>query len=520
MKKLIAIFLALTLCLGLFAGCNKTEEKSGLDSALEYLKGMYRDSDEKTPMGYSVTSIVRIGDVTYDVSWAIEIVSGVDTAVSVGEDDGMTTTIVVDEENGTETSYNLIGTISDSDGKTVTATFAHLVPKVPTTEEILTAAYALESGGSMDSTSKLTGTVTKINTAYDAGYKNITVTIVCSGYPDYPIMCYRLKGDGCENIAVGDLITVTGTLTNYSGTIEYTSGCELLELVAGGGDSSLIEDAPQVDYTTMTEAELLEAAYALEAGDSFTDAVTLTGAITSIDTEWSEDYQNITVTIQVGDYSQYPIQCFRLKGDGASTLAVGDTITVTGTITNYSGTVEFTSGCTLDSVTGGNASSEPKPTTTNTGSEGSTSDAYVLATSVKDGDKVILVNTAYNKAISATTNSSGYLLGTDVAPSDSKITTAGSDIVWTLKAVDGGYQISNANGETISCTSGFGYGTSDNVWEFVFDGSSLLIKSTTAKGSSGDSKYIEWYASYSDFSTYYLANADASLFAMNVYVLN
>lgn len=40
-------------------------------------------------------------------------------------------------------------------------------------------------------------------------------------------------------------------------------------------------------------------------------------------------------------------QCYRLSGEGAETLAVGDTITVSGTIKNYKGTIEFDKGCTL-----------------------------------------------------------------------------------------------------------------------------------------------------------------------------
>jgi DNA/RNA endonuclease YhcR with UshA esterase domain len=69
--------------------------------------------------------------------------------------------------------------------------------------------------------------------------------------------------------------------------------------------------------------------------------------ITTIDTEWSEQYGNITVTIQVGDNAEQPIQCFRLKGDGAADLKVGDTITVTGMIKNYQGKIQFNAGCTL-----------------------------------------------------------------------------------------------------------------------------------------------------------------------------
>ena len=38
-------------------------------------------------------------------------------------------------------------------------------------------------------------------------------------------MCYRLKGEGAENLAVGDVITVSGKLKNFQGTIEFDSGC-------------------------------------------------------------------------------------------------------------------------------------------------------------------------------------------------------------------------------------------------------------------------------------------------------
>ncbi|MBO4795478.1 MAG: hypothetical protein J5547_05285, partial [Clostridia bacterium] len=66
--------------------------------------------------------------------------------------------------------------------------------------------------------------------------------------------------------------------------------------------------------------------------------------ITEINTEYSEDYGNITVTIKVADKS---VMCYRLKGEGAENLAVGDVITVTGKLKNFQGTIEFDSGCTF-----------------------------------------------------------------------------------------------------------------------------------------------------------------------------
>ena len=99
-----------------------------------------------------------------------------------------------------------------------------------------------------------------------------------------------------------------------------------------------------VDLTT--SAGIMNAAYALEAGASLEGEFTLKGKITKIDTEYNEQYGNITVTIAV-DGSDKTILCYRLKGEGAAELAVDDVITVTGVIKNYNGTVEFDAGCTF-----------------------------------------------------------------------------------------------------------------------------------------------------------------------------
>lgn len=115
-----------------------------------------------------------------------------------------------------------------------------------------------------------------------------------------------------------------------------------------------------------TPEAILDAAYALEQGASLEGTYTLTGVITEINTAYSEQYKNISVTIQVGEIKDKPIQCYRLKGDGAESLKFGDTITVTGEITNYKGLIEFKAGCTLDSViSAAPAETEPfvEPTT-------------------------------------------------------------------------------------------------------------------------------------------------------------
>ncbi len=219
---------------------------------------------------------------------------------------------------------------------------------------LLEAAYSLEEGLAMNEPSTMSGVINKIDTAWNEEYQNITVIMTVNGVEDKPIMCYRLKGEGAKDLAVGDYITVTGTIKNYKGTIEFDAGCTLDNVVkaAGSAEVPAPTEAPvQVDPTGLSAVEIVDAAYALENGESFSAPCTLTGVIISVDNAYNEQYGNVTVTIEVeGKGLVQPFQCYRLKGDGAATIAVGDTITVTGIIKNYKGTIEFDAGCTLDSV--------------------------------------------------------------------------------------------------------------------------------------------------------------------------
>lgn len=111
-----------------------------------------------------------------------------------------------------------------------------------------------------------------------------------------------------------------------------------------------------------TATEIVNAAFQLATGEQLEGSFTLEGVITKVNTEYNTDYSNVTVTIKVEDKA---IECYRLKGDGADVIAVGDTINVTGTIKNYNGKVEFDSGCTLNSyVKGENGGNTDDPVVT------------------------------------------------------------------------------------------------------------------------------------------------------------
>ena len=104
----------------------------------------------------------------------------------------------------------------------------------------------------------------------------------------------------------------------------------------------------------MSYEEIVEAAYTLQDGIAMEEEYRLFGTITNIDTPYSEDYKNITVTIQIGELADKQIMCYRLAGEGADVIAVGDTITVTGIMKNYKGTIEINSGWIIDFVSKAN----------------------------------------------------------------------------------------------------------------------------------------------------------------------
>ena len=191
---------------------------------------------------------------------------------------------------------------------------------------LLKAAYSLAEGASMDYPAVVTGTVTEIPTAWSEEYGNITVNMEFDGQV---FQCYRLKGEGAKDLAVGDVITVAGVIKNYKGLVEFDAGCVLV---------------PNDMYHSVKNAL---SGYKLQDGEAQEATKTITGTVSNIATAWSEDYQNITVTIVVAGLENYPIMCYRLSGEGAKDLAVGDVITVTGTLKNYKGTIEFDAGCTL-----------------------------------------------------------------------------------------------------------------------------------------------------------------------------
>ena len=354
MKKFIALFLALVLCIGLVACGNPGTEQptnspapsepanpspapeqpsaepvNAAANAIAYIKNVYKKAAEITSKDFQRIGTVPVGDEKVVVVWTVDVAEDL-VKIVVGED-GMVT-VDVNENCTAETPYVLTATVTGADGKTEALSWNHILPAAMNVDgltyaEIVDLAYALEDQISTEDAFRLFGTVTSIDTVWSEDYQNITVTIVVAGKEEQPIQCYRLKGEGAKDLKVGDQITVEGILKNYKGTYEFDAGCQLI----GYGE--------HVD-----QKALLKAAFALGDGVSMDYPSVMTGVITDIPTPWSEDYGNITVNFQVEDKV---IMAYRLKGEGAKDLTVGQTITVAGIIKNYKGTIEYDAGCLL-----------------------------------------------------------------------------------------------------------------------------------------------------------------------------
>lgn len=332
MKKIITLVLILTMCMYVMAGCNQPKEENTADigAAKEYLMTMYKNLPASHAKDYEVVGKIPVGDTEYKIAWSADS----DTVKITETENGMVL-IDITEGNPEKITYTLTATLKDDKGAAETVTFAQEVPadiSNLTPAELVTAAYELPEGEAMPAACVLKGTVSKIDTPYDEKYKNATVTIIIENLSERPIQCFRLNGEGVDAVKEGDEIAVVGTIKNYKGTVEFDAGCKLIPAEA------------------FESAKVVVAAYALAEGAAKSEPATITGVIASVDTEFNPKYGNVTVTIVVGGLEEYKIQCFRLGGEGADAIKVGDTITVTGILKNYKGTIEFDAGCTLDAI--------------------------------------------------------------------------------------------------------------------------------------------------------------------------
>jgi len=246
---------------------------------------------------------------------AISVIGG---AAACGEtpDNGSTPDTSISDTGSTDTGSTDTGSTDGSTGGDVGGN------EDPTpdndAEAILKAAYALTGDATMEAT--LTGVVTNVK---QTGEGEACLTFVVEGFDEYPIYCFWLKGDEAGNLKVGYTVTVTGTIKNYKGTVEFDHPT-LVSFVVG--------EPPKVEIVMSDASVVIPAAYALKSGATLEGTHTLKGQVISSD---KNGY-----TIVVAGYEKYPLYCYKLQNASAD-ISLGDYLTVKGTIKNYQDTIEF-----------------------------------------------------------------------------------------------------------------------------------------------------------------------------------
>ncbi len=135
MKKIISIVLLLTLCLGLFAGCDQkpAETTSNLANAKALVFNTYKPANkDEIPAksaDFELMTSVLVDGVSYPVSWTVQVTEGAADAVKIV--DGSSSAfkkVDLTEKPETLVKFTLTATISDKDGKTETVTFNYMTP--------------------------------------------------------------------------------------------------------------------------------------------------------------------------------------------------------------------------------------------------------------------------------------------------------------------------------------------------------------------------------------------------------
>ncbi len=130
----------------------------------------------------------------------------------------------------------------------------------------------------------------------------------------------------------------------------------------GDGDGGEVEDerTEEEEQAFQEAGRIMDMAYALSTGASLDGTYTLTGVVNYIDIDYTSS-KGVCLYMNVKEPKNRELYCYQLKGAGADLIDSGDTITVSGTIKNYKGMIEFDKNCSLVSYTLANGTQGDTP---------------------------------------------------------------------------------------------------------------------------------------------------------------
>ena len=150
MKKIISLVLLLSLCLGLFAGCQlpgtqpEVPAASNLENAKTLVFNTYKPANkDEIPFkstDFEVMTSVLVDGETFPVAWTVEVTEGPAEAVKIVDGSSEAFKKVdLTEKPEVDVKFTLTATISDAEGNTATVSFKYQTPKfeAPTADKVV-----------------------------------------------------------------------------------------------------------------------------------------------------------------------------------------------------------------------------------------------------------------------------------------------------------------------------------------------------------------------------------------------
>ena len=217
-------FLSSTANSSMYQNSSLSSASSGNENSIESSSSQSSEAESSSPYeSSSISSSEAESSSLFESSFISS--SEIDSSTSSYEESSEeksseSADVFSSEEESSEESYeeesssSEINSMDSSEDSSMDSSEAEPDPQ----HLIVDLAYSLGWGETLSGTHTLTGIVTLVESG-----KKLNVTIEIEGRDGYPIYCYNLQG-ASDTISVGDTITVSGTLKNYKGTIEFDSG--------------------------------------------------------------------------------------------------------------------------------------------------------------------------------------------------------------------------------------------------------------------------------------------------------
>ena len=132
---------------------------------------------------------------------------------------------------------------------------------------------------------------------------------------------------------------------------------------------------------------------------------------------------------------------------------------------------------------------------------------------IKDG-KYVIYNPGSGKAMSADATGTYYRAGKDVTVTNGKVDNPSADLIWTVSSTDGIYTITTSDGKKLSMNAdrnSLPLNEVNDTWKVekaTTDGCFYLINANRP------TYYVEWFAKYTEFTTYTYKASDESVYAL------